>query len=437
MGNNKLTINGLRISVVMVIIDRSSDLHHRFFGPLWPCLEGSASQRHCLEYSDKDFLEVGISRVLTACRSGRDLLQRLSLMRDGTPGRSNFFESLKSARRLKMIEDVAARLRQKCAGELPDALAQFPELDGFDVYAGDGHSHEHACHDEPVNGSKLCVTHLYTRSLRQAVMNHLSFCAVKEKGNHHDMAVLKSLAPAVLRQGARKRRKVLYVYDRAAIDFDQWNKWKQGHGIYFISRTKETMVLSHQKCRAVDRSNGINTNIHSDEIVTAATSAHPLRRIVFWDVLESTAYTFLTNEMTLPPGLIAHLYRMRWEIEKSFDEFKNKLQETKAWGSSENAKRIQAHMICLAENLLLLLRHDLETHENVRNEAEIKRRQQRLNKAIVQVERNGGRVPEALLRLQHLTQNSVKFVRWVATLLYHHVPWNHAVSHLRASYASL
>jgi hypothetical protein len=358
-------------------------------------------------------------------------------MRDGTPGRSNFFESLKSKRRLKMVEEVAQRLRQKSAGELPDALAQFPDLDAFDVYAGDGHSHEHACHDESIDGGKLCVTHLYTRNLRNGWMTPLSLCRVKEKGNHHDMAVLKSLPPAELRQGAKRRRKVIYAYDRAAIDFEQWNKWKQGYGIYFISRTKESLVLSHQQCREIDRTNALNTNVHSDEIVTAATSNHPLRRIVFWDVLEGVSYEFLTNEMTLPPGLIVHLYRMRWDIEKSFDEFKNKLQETKAWASSENAKRLQAHFICLAENLLLLLRHHLDVHENVRNEAEIKRRQERLDLAVARVTRNGASVPLPVLKLQHLTQSSVKFIRWVSTLLYLHVPWNQAVNKLRASYACL
>ncbi len=35
---------------------------------------------------------------------------------------------------------------------------------------------------------------------------------------------------------------------------------------------------------------------------------------------------------------------------------KNKLHETNAWTSSNNAKQIQAHLIYLTENLLLLLR---------------------------------------------------------------------------------
>ena len=36
-------------------------------------------------------------------------------------------------------------------------------------------------------------------------------------------------------------------------------------------------------------------------------------------------FSFLTSEYTLPPGVIAHLCRLRWEIEKTFDELKNKL----------------------------------------------------------------------------------------------------------------
>ena len=59
-------------------------------------------------------------------------------------------------------------------------------------------------------------------------------------------------------------------------------------------------------------------------------------------------------ECTLPPGVIAHLCRLRWEIKKVFDEFKNKLGETQAWASSANAKTMQAHFLCMAHNLILL-----------------------------------------------------------------------------------
>ena len=56
-------------------------------------------------------------------------------------------------------------------------------------------------------------------------------------------------------------------------------------------------------------------------------------------------------------------------------------------------------------------------HENIRNEAEIKRRQQRRTNAVTEVTKNGGKIPLPLLMLQDLTQTSVKFLRWVAALL--------------------
>ncbi|MFN0127331.1 MAG: hypothetical protein ACKV19_11670, partial [Verrucomicrobiales bacterium] len=103
----------------------------------------------------------------------------------------------------------------------------------------------------------------------------------------------------------------------------------------------------------------------------------------------------------------------------------------------ENAKRVQANLICIAENLLLLLSHQLELEEGVRNEAEIKRRADRLDKAMLKVREAGAHLPLPVRKVQRLTQNSVKFIRWVATLLFLHVPWKHAVNQLRASYATL
>ena len=91
-------------------------------------------------------------------------------------------------------------------------------------------------------------------------------------------------------------------------------------------------------------------------------------------------FSFLTSEYTLPPGVIAHLCRLRWEIEKTFDELKNKLGETKAWASSATAKAMQAHFLCLAHNLMILCEAELARVHGVRNEAEITRRAHRLEK---------------------------------------------------------
>ena len=66
------------------------------------------------------------------------------------------------------------------------------------------------------------------------------------------------------------------------------------------------------------------------------------------------AYEFLTNEPDLPPGVLAELYRRRWDVEKAFDALKNKLGEKKAWATSLAAKQAPAHFLTITDNLLLL-----------------------------------------------------------------------------------
>lgn len=40
----------------------------------------------------------------------------------------------------------------------------------------------------------------------------------------------------------------------------------------------------------------------------------------------------------MSPGLIAYLHKVRWDIEKIFDQVKNKLAEKKSWATSETAR---------------------------------------------------------------------------------------------------
>ena len=47
--------------------------------------------------------------------------------------------------------------------------------------------------------------------------------------------------------------------------------------------------------------------------------------------------------MTLPPGDLNQVRRLRWNIEKAYDQQEQKLDERKAWTTSETGKRIQAH----------------------------------------------------------------------------------------------
>ena len=38
--------------------------------------------------------------------------------------------------------------------------------------------------------------------------------------------------------------KVLHIYDPAIIDYREWHRWKQGHGIYVLTREKENSWLT-------------------------------------------------------------------------------------------------------------------------------------------------------------------------------------------------
>ena len=250
------------------------------------------------------------------------------------------------------------------------------------------------------------------------------------------MRALKRTTIDTLRQGTRKGRKVLYIWDRAGIDFRQWHQWKQVSGIYFLSREKEGMVLEIIGQKQWDQADPRNAGVLADEMV-ATSQGVSVRRVRYRCPVRGEEFSYLSSEQTLPPGLIAHLYRLRWEIEKVFDELKNKLGEKKAWASSAEAKAMQAHFLCMAHNLMVLCEAKLDRDHGVRNEAELKRRAARMEKEHERLAKTGTVLPMLLRAFQRLTVRSVKFIRWLRVQLFerpHHPP---AIAALRQLYAVL
>ena len=426
----------------MVIIDRSltaaCPVGSAFFAPLESALAASLQQRSCPDLSDEHWLQIGTLRCLLHVQSGRDFLQRLaSFHPDLCPERSQFFESLKSERRRSLCSEVNTHLCAHIARTLPDALTPLPGLDGWDIFAADGHFHGAAAHDPVVDGSKRAVGHLYTINLRTHAMRHLSASDQVERKKEHEMRTLKRLSIDALRQGAPTGRKVLYAYDPACIDLNQWQRWKQGSGIYFLTVTKANMVLSTQGHLPYQREDSINAGILEDRLVASGTNGHLLRQISFVDVCSGRRFEYLTNEFQMAPGVLAQIYKMRWDIEKVYDEVKNKLHEQKAWATSATAKSAQAEFICLAHNLLLLMEHRLESKEGITNNAEAQRRAKRLAQAEAQAAKQGSVLPEGLRRIQRHTQRSVKLVRWVAARMFSIIPWSIACAALAKLYAEL
>jgi len=209
-----------------------------FFAPARTHLDQAPSARVCPELSDDQWLLLGVRRALEDRPTGRGFLQHLTAAGLVAPTTNHFFEALKSGRRLGLIAEVSHGLARSLPALGADFWGGVPELADFEIQAGDGHFHAAAAHDTAAadDGGKYATGHFFTLNLRTHALAHLTAADQVERKKEHDMRALKRLSMEELRQGAKKGRKVLYVWDRAGIDFQQWYHWKHTGGLYFLSR---------------------------------------------------------------------------------------------------------------------------------------------------------------------------------------------------------
>jgi len=415
-----------------------SALHAHFFDPLTNLFVQLKSTRSCPKLCDEDWLHIGILRVLSGVKTGRDFLQSMQANLS-LPTVAGFFETLKSKRRLALCRDANVHLTQALAQGVPDAFAVYQTLAGFDLYASDGHSHAAAVHDAPqysaasaTKKAKFATSHIYALNLRTHGLHHLAMADQVTRRKEHEMRTLKRLTLDQFRLGAPKGRKVLHVYDPACIDYGLWHDLKTG-GVYFLTRQKSNTQMMNCGPLRFDRSDPINVGVLLDEQVGVAGTM--LRHVRYQCALSGETHDFLTNERTIAPGLLARIYQMRWNIEKVYDEVKNKFHEQKAWASSPTAKSMQAHFVCLTHNLMVLQEHRLSTEEGITNTCEIKRKARRLEKARRLLAAKNEVLPVLQEAFQRLTQRSVKYIRWLRAYLFVQAPWANAVLALRYSYA--
>ena len=130
-------------------------------------------------------------------------------------------------------------------------------------------------------------------------------------------------------------------------------------------------------------------------------------------------------------NLIAFLYKMRWDIEKVFDETKNKFNERKAWASSLRAKTQQGLFLCMAHNLMLLLERTLEREEGIVDEKCCRKRAKRMQLIEEKLKERGDMLNPLVSGLFRVTQRSLQFIRWLRIQLRSPTPWPEAVDVLR------
>ncbi len=415
----------------------NSPVFQKFIEPLREAASaGNPYARSCPEISDIEWAQTNIMRIIQDRKSGRDHLQ--SLFEAGVEiSIGLFFKNLRSQRRLNYISHLLQSLVEIVNERRvsKDPLAQFDELNGFDVHLGDGSFFEHSCHDEAIKDAKRPIEHFFTKNARTRSMSHLAMARIGGDAiREHDASVLKRKDKEALRQGAPKGRKVLYVWDRACIGFDLWHKLKTSGGIYFITRNKSNIKYQEVEQLDWDREDGVNKGVEYDQFVKTKTEEHTVRRVIYKCPLSGKTFSFITNlPKSVRPGVIAHLYRIRWGIEKSFDEIKNKYGEKKAWSKSDAGKLAQAKLIAMTYNLLTLFDDEIED-EGIVDTEENKRREKRLQDSLKNTKVKVDKVSDMLLKVQRSTQRPLRFIRWFREKLYSDSSWIDAVDSLRYLY---
>ncbi|MBF0196202.1 MAG: transposase [Planctomycetes bacterium] len=415
--------------------------------PLGVLIKKNSHHRKCRSLTDEDWARGGILRALSLEASGRGHLQHLTLTQESFTHVGHYFASLKSKRRLKFVEELSTQLsRTKNAWDYcDDPFADCSDLDNFDIYSGDGHYHGAPVHEKMVKGKKYGTQHFYGRNMR----NHMVFqLDVAEYGGwrkkESDIRMLRRQDIEKLRQAAEVGRKVLWVWDSACMDFMQWFKWKMNSGIYFLTKEKKLNNLQIIGKPPFDSNDPINHGVLKDEMVTGSSCGSQMRRVTYKCPDTEVVYHFVTNlNHTIRPGVIAYLYKCRWNIEKTYNTFKHKFNEKKAWATKPEAEKAQAHFLCLAHNLSLILNRKIQretppSNDNSQrqekginiNDKHIKRRKKRQKSLLEKTQKKGRHVGELLLREHRLAELPVVFYRWLREFVKIRASWVDSVEQL-------
>jgi len=405
-----------------------------FFQPLFNAIEQSKT-RACGKFTDESHILSGTLRALEKTDSGRGWVQSAVSDYDiSSVSVSRYFSATNSARRLRAVDQVADDLVAKaalscCAGD--DIFAEHEELDHFAIYSTDGHAICASSHESEIFGKKRAPSHIYSLNLRNRSLSHLALCQPQTgKKKEHELATLKRIDANALRMGEPKGTKVIHAYDPAIVDYKQWSRWKQTKGIYIITLEKANSALVSREQREWDRSDSRNNGVISDEVV-GSYGGDVMRRVTYCDPVTGKTYRFLTTEMTLPPGLIAFIYKLRWDIEKVYDHIKNDLGESKAWTKSESGKIQQALFITIAYNLCVIFERLLKSQEGITNEKSLRRARQRLDKQMAKAKASGKAFNSLVSGCLRVTKRSLQFLRWLRSCLRQRSSWSDSIETLR------
>lgn len=400
-----------------------------FLEPALSLLSTLDNYREGLAFSDAEFLTLGVRRINTFHPSGRSFLQSARQCDVTEVSLRAYFGAASSLRRLSLVHELNTKLSRAIVSPT-DRFARFPELAGRDVLALDGHDVRHATHEPPAtmaSGRREVpdtVTGVFLRNLRSGAARVLA----QTDGHQHEWAAVKD-RPWSDFLWQPEARGTLLVIDPVAVDFAFLRGAKFKGGFTVITRTKTNLVVQEAKLLKWDKEDPRNEGVLSDERVRFGEPGE-FRRVRYQDPETGEVYEFLTTEFHLAPGIIAQLYRLRWDIEKFFDACENLLAEKRAWGVGPVPAQVQNEFLVLTHNLFLLLSGRLEAEEGIRDEKVEAKYDAALKIRIAAALLEGKKVSPWVRVLRQITRWSSQFTRWLQDAIVHNWEWHAAVAKL-------
>ena len=150
-------------------MDASKTLETEFFIPLNHAFNSECiKKRKSGTISDWEHLQLGVKRCMTHFESGRCFVQKITdTVADSKISVANYFNCQRSGRRLEQVKNVNKVLVKNYTSPIDDnPFAGLTCLDGYAIYAADGHYQKAAAHDRHSNGKNYPVGHVFTVNLR-------------------------------------------------------------------------------------------------------------------------------------------------------------------------------------------------------------------------------------------------------------------------------
>ena len=401
-----------------------------YFAPALNRIPSLDAYREGLDFSDTEFVVLGLRRINTLYPTGRAFLQSVRQCELTDVSFRAYYGAVSSQRRLQMLHELNGSVSQ-LATVSSDRFLKFPELAHYDVVALDAHDIESATHEPKAtlaDGRREVpdtTTGLFLRNLKNGAARVLA----QTQGHQHEWSAVKNRpwAEFLWSVGARL---TLMIIDAVAVDFGFLRAAKYAGRITVITRTKVNLVVRKSRDLDWNREDPRNSGVLSDQRVHYSEPGE-FRVIRYQDPESDEIYEFLTTEFHLPPGIIAQLYRLRWDIEKFFDVCENLLAEKRAWGTGAVAAQVQNEFLVLAHNLLVILSSHLEAQEGIRDEKVEKKYEAALQVREAVAQKADRSVSPWVRALRRITRWSSQFTRWLQDAILRDWEWGFGVIKLR------